>query len=99
MPSNREPRPAADRISRILNPDYPLCRDDVVWILEYIKKKVADEAPELLSLSQPRLLRNFQCFAEASMILIKQRGGCGHEADRLRNCLLEAVDGLHPAPD
>ena len=75
MLPNLEPQPTNVRLTRILNPDYPLCRDDVVWVLEYMKKKVADEAPELLSLPQPQLLKKFQCFAEASMILIKQRRG------------------------
>lgn len=26
------------RISRILNPNHPLSREDVIWMLEYIKK-------------------------------------------------------------
>lgn len=99
MSRHHQPRLIQQRIDTILHPDYPLCRDDVVWMLEYIKKKVADEAPELLSLPQPRLLRNFQCFAEASMILIKQRSGCSHEADRLRRCLSEAYNGLRPVQD
>jgi hypothetical protein len=59
-----------------------------------MKKKVADEAPELISLPQPQLLRMFQSFAEVSMILIKQRSGCGPEADRLRSCLAEAMSGF-----
>ncbi|MFC5652165.1 hypothetical protein ACFPYJ_24215 [Paenibacillus solisilvae] len=92
---NLEPQPTNIRMARILNPDYPLCRDDVVWVLEYMKKKVADEAPELLSLPQPLLLKKFQCFAEASMILIKQRRGLGQEPDRLRSCLKEVLYGLH----
>lgn len=28
-----------ERIDRILSPDHPLCREDVVWMLEYIKKR------------------------------------------------------------
>jgi hypothetical protein len=95
MLPNLEPQPTNVRLTRILNPDYPLCRDDVVWVLEYMKKKVADEAPELLSLPQPQLLKKFQCFAEASMILIKQRRGLGQEPDRLRSCLQEVLYGLH----
>jgi len=99
MALSREPHPTRGRMDRILSPDYPLCRDDVVWILEFIKKKVADEAPELLALPQPRLLRNFQSFAEVSTLLIKQRSGCGHETDRLRSCLAEALYGLLPESD
>lgn len=91
MALNRDPHQAGERFNRLLAPDYPLCRDDVIWMLEYVKKKVADEASELSNLPQPRLLHIFQSFAEASMIMIKQRsGGGGPETDRLRSCLREA---------
>jgi hypothetical protein len=97
MAYNREPHLSLGPMGHLFNPDYPLCREDVVWILEFMKKKVADEAPELLSLPQPQLLKIFQSFSEASMILIKQRSGCGPEGDRLRTCLIEGVLGLYPA--
>ncbi|MCK9859746.1 hypothetical protein [Paenibacillus sp. ATY16] len=83
-----------ERIDRILNPDHPLCREDVVWMLEYIKKKVADGDPALRDLSQPRLLKNFHYFAEASMLLIRRKHYSEQEATRLRNCLIEASYGL-----
>ncbi|WP_274650443.1 hypothetical protein [Paenibacillus humicola] len=95
MALHREPHPTQGRLERIMSPDYPMCLEDAVWILEYIKKKVADEAPELLALPQPRLLKNFQSFAEASMLLIKHRV-FSTEADRLRRCLAEALFGLLP---
>ncbi|MCM3626365.1 hypothetical protein M3194_03140 [Paenibacillus glycanilyticus] len=82
------------RIDRILSPDHPLCREDVVWMLEYIKKKVADGDPALRDLSQPRLLKNFHYFAEASMLLIRRKHYSEQEATRLRNCLIEASHGL-----
>jgi hypothetical protein len=84
------------RLERILNPANPLVREDVVWVLEYVKKKVAEQDPRLLGLPQPRLLRNFQYFADAATLLIKQRPGWDHEAERLRNSLAEAVYGLYP---
>ncbi|GMK43066.1 MULTISPECIES: hypothetical protein [Paenibacillus] len=83
-----------ERIDRILSPDHPLCREDVVWMLEYIKKKVADGDPALRDLSQPRLLKNFHYFAEASMLLIRRKHYSEQEATRLRNCLIEASYGL-----
>ncbi|WP_219837770.1 hypothetical protein [Paenibacillus sp. R14(2021)] len=89
-----EPFSVQYRMDRINNPDYPLSREDVIWTLEYVKKKMADEAPDLLGLPQPFLLRKFQCFAEASLLLLKQRSGCGPEADRLRHCLQEVMSGL-----
>ncbi|MFX3633386.1 MAG: hypothetical protein ACE3L7_30995 [Candidatus Pristimantibacillus sp.] len=88
------PHPTHMRLSRILNPDHPLCREDVVWMLEYIKKKVADEDPALLDLSQPRLLKNFHFFAEAAMSLVHRRHFSDQEADRLRAWLIEAAYGL-----
>ncbi|CAM4291439.1 hypothetical protein FHS16_002320 [Paenibacillus endophyticus] len=87
--------PTQKRIHRILDPDHPLCREDVVWMLEYIKKKVADEDPALLDLSQPRLLQNFRFFAEAAMSLIHRRHCSDQEADRLREWLRQATFGLH----
>jgi len=82
------------KINQILDPEHPLCRDDVVWMLGYIKKKVADEDPSLMGLSQPRLLQNFLYFAEASMALIQRRHYCDQEADRLRHMLKQAAHGL-----
>ncbi|MBB3114412.1 hypothetical protein FHS18_006533 [Paenibacillus phyllosphaerae] len=99
MALHHEPLPARSRFDRMLSTDYPLCREDVIWMLEYMKKKMADEAPLLASLPQPQLLQSFQSFAEAATILIKQRSGCGPEADRLRSCLLAAADGLLPRTD
>lgn len=90
-----EPFSAQYRVNRIFNPDYPLSSEDVIWTLEFMKKKVADEAPELLSLPQPLLLKKFQSFAEASLLLLKQRSGCGGvEADRMRRCLQDVITGL-----
>ncbi|CAH0120055.1 MULTISPECIES: hypothetical protein [unclassified Paenibacillus] len=83
------------RLERIFDPDHPLCKEDVVWILEYIKKKVADEDPSLLDLSQPRLLKNFHCFAEVALSLIHRRTVYDQEIDGLRSYLAEAVHGLY----
>ncbi|MFF2484181.1 hypothetical protein [Paenibacillus sp. NPDC058071] len=97
MPSERDwgsPHPTERRVNQILNPDHPLCREDVIWMLGYIKKKAADEDPAFLNLSPPRLLKNYYYFAEAAMALIHRRHCTAHEADRLRSCLLEASYGL-----
>ncbi|WP_127587609.1 hypothetical protein [Paenibacillus koleovorans] len=90
LPSNNE-----QRLARILSPDHPLCKEDVVWVLEFIKKKVADGDPRLLDLAQPRLLQNFQHFADASLMLLQRRPCCGQEADRFRISLREAAYGLY----
>lgn len=88
------PNPIAARLERILDPAHPLCKDDIVWVLEFIKKKVADKDPALLDLSQPRLLNNFHSFAEIAMLLI-HRSSYG-ETERLRTWLYEAAHGLLP---
>ncbi|QAY65473.1 hypothetical protein [Paenibacillus protaetiae] len=88
--------PTEKRINTIMNPDHPLCREDVIWMLEYIKKKVADAAPELLGLAQPRLIQSFHSFAEAAMSLVHRHHYSDQEADRLRRWLRDAVDGLSP---
>lgn len=82
--------PAKLKLKQMLDPQYPLCRDDVIWMLDYMKKKVAEEDPHLLGLSQPRLLQNFRFFAEVALQLIHRRPVCDHEADRIRKWLKEA---------
>jgi hypothetical protein len=89
------PHPTEKRINRILDPAHPLCRSDVIWMLEFIKKKVADEDPALLDLSQPRLMQNFLFFAEAAMSLIHRRHYSAQETDRLRDWLRQAAYGLN----
>ncbi|MDF2815114.1 MAG: hypothetical protein K0Q81_1314 [Paenibacillus sp.] len=88
------PPSSNDRLERILGPDHPLCKEDVIWVLEFVKKKVADGDPRLLDLTQPRLLKNFQHFAEAASMLLHRGPFGGQEADRLRVCLQEAAHGL-----
>ncbi|WNQ13617.1 hypothetical protein MJA45_11555 [Paenibacillus aurantius] len=93
------PNPAEDRFAQILRPSHVLCKDDVVWMLEYIKKKVAEKDPRLLELSQPRLLQNYQYYSETAMLLIHRRSMFDQEADRLKAWLREAAYGLYPNPE
>mgnify|MGYP006955276180 FL=1 len=90
---NSKNNAVTERVNRLLDNSYPLCRDDVIWLLEYIKKKVADADPKLMDLSQPHLLKTFHSFAEASMSLIQRKNG-DHEVDRLRRWLKDAVEGV-----
>jgi hypothetical protein len=86
---------AERKLEMLLNKAHPLCKDDVIWILEYIKKNVAEEDPRLLELSQPRLLQNFRYFADIALMLIHRRNGFDQEADRLKDWIAEASFGLH----
>lgn len=83
------------KLERILNSVDPLVREDVIWILEFIKKKAVEEDPELLGLTQPRLLKNFRYFAETALMLIHQSGGVKQETDRLKHFISEATYGLN----
>ncbi|AJY76416.1 hypothetical protein [Paenibacillus beijingensis] len=96
MQDSSFPHLSRQRIARILDPQQQLCREDVLWMLEYIKKKVADEDSGLTELSQPRLLQNFHGFAEAAMSMLQPAHSSARDADRLRRYLREASHGLLP---
>jgi len=89
------PNPNRGRIEQILHPSHTLKRDDVIWVLDYIKKKVADKDPDLLTLPQPRLVENFQYYAEVAMILLHRNFFYDQEYDRLKKYLREALHGLY----
>jgi hypothetical protein len=95
---NRQSDDELDRqkICRFLDPSHPLCRSDVIWVLDWIKKKVAADEPSLLGLSQPQLLKGFCRFAEAAMLLIHCQRFSYDETDRLRRLLAEAVHAIRP---
>jgi hypothetical protein len=84
---------APGKLEQILQPGYQLCREDVVWILEFIKKKVAEEDPGLAGLSQPHLIKSFRYFTEIAMMLIHRKNGFDQEADRLKIWLRETAYG------
>ncbi|MCD1257959.1 hypothetical protein B5M42_003765 [Paenibacillus athensensis] len=92
------PDPTRGKLDQLLHPGYPLCKEDVVWILEFIKKKVAEEDPQMQVTSQPHLIKNFLYFAEVAMMLIHRRNGFDQEADRLKKWLREAAYGRQDSP-
>jgi hypothetical protein len=92
------PQQTRHRLEQIFDRDYPLCKEDVVWLLELIKKKVAEEDPHMQDLTQPRLLRSYHYFAEVAMMLVHRRHVFDQEADRLRGWLVEAAAGIIELP-
>lgn len=92
-PANSQFPDSRTKLARITGPDAVLRREDIIWTLEYVKKKVADKDPNLLELSQPRLLENFHAFADIAMLLI-HKGSGNLEHDRLKSMLLQAAYGL-----
>ena len=87
---------AEDKWVMLMHPSYALRKDDVIWMLDFVKKKVAEDSPELLGLPQPRLLTNFRCFAEIAMMLINRHSVLDQDQVRLKELLREASFGLLP---
>ena len=81
------PNPNQARLQQILHPDHTLKRDDVVWVLDYIKKRWPIRIPELQILPQPRLMENFHYFAEVAMMLVHPHSFYDQEFDRLKRYL------------
>ncbi|WP_211745361.1 hypothetical protein [Paenibacillus sp. Marseille-Q4541] len=82
------------RITRIFEPGYVICRDDVLLVLHYVQQKVALEDPLIMNLPKPRLITNFQYFSEAAMLLLGERTATHSTQERLKTCLHEAIYGL-----
>ncbi|SEM38561.1 hypothetical protein SAMN04488688_11297 [Paenibacillus sp. cl141a] len=85
---------SAKRIRRMLDPSYPLCREDVMWVLHFVQKKVALKDPALQDLSKPRLLQNFNSYCEAALLLLGSGNHFHTKNGDIRTCLLEAMHGL-----
>lgn len=86
--------PAEERFHLLMDPSHELRRDEIVWILSYVKQKAADEDPALLGLHQPRLLKNFVHYAEIALLLIQSRSANVQEYGHIRHLLAEACHGL-----
>lgn len=84
-----------NKLEQIFDSHHLLRRQDFIWVLECIKKKVAEEDPHLLELSQARLLKNFHYFAEIAMMLIHHRSNFDQELDRLKCWAYEASHGIN----
>jgi len=80
--SNRQA--AQSPLRRLLDPGQPFCKEDVMWTLGYIKRQLADGAPEWSRLDRPQLLAYFSCFAEMSLTLLQRQAPERPETDRFR---------------
>lgn len=83
------------RLEQMLQPNHVLCKNDMIWFMEFVKSKVYANDPRLLELPAERLLQNFRHYAEIALTLIYNHPG-ETETERLRTCLAEAVHGLLP---
>lgn len=89
---DRAPLPIEEPLRRLLDPSYPLCRDDVRSALGYMKQKVADGAPEWTGLDRPQLLARFVCFADMALLLLHR----GNPSDKQTACFREMLGELMP---
>ncbi|WP_254450431.1 hypothetical protein [Cohnella herbarum] len=89
MDNNRMISHSEQPLRRLLDPSYPLCREDVLWALGFIKKKVADGAPEWSGLDRPQLLAHFACFADMALLLLHRRSPSSQETACFRAMLGE----------
>jgi hypothetical protein len=74
-------------LRHLLDSTYPLCREDVLWTLGFVKKKVADGAPEWSGLDRPQLLAHFACFADMALLLLHRRSPSDQETASFRAML------------
>ncbi|MFC5703496.1 hypothetical protein ACFPVX_19580 [Cohnella faecalis] len=86
MVQNRS-NPPIEPLRRLLDPEYPLCRDDVLWALDHVKRKVAEGAPEWSGLDRPQLLAHFVCFADIALMMLHRRTLEGPESASFRKLL------------
>jgi len=90
--NNYRPQPPSEQpLRRLLDPSHPLQREDVLWALGFIKKKVADGAPEWSGLDRPQLLAHFACFADMALLLLHRRSPSSRETDCFRAMLSELL--------
>jgi hypothetical protein len=82
----------ADRLKleQIALPSHPLCREDVVWMLEFIKKKAAEKDPVLLDQPQPHLIEHFYTYAEVAMKLIHRQPLYDQDIEQLKSWIYSA---------
>lgn len=95
MSDEQQTRPEPPkRISQILDSSRPLCREDIIWVLHYVQKKVASKDPALLDLSKPQLLQTFAKYSEAAMLLLGSKTHVHIDNDGIRACLADLLNGL-----
>ncbi|WP_276352662.1 hypothetical protein [Cohnella caldifontis] len=83
-------------LKRLLDRSQPFCKEDVLWALDYMKRKAADGAPEWSGLDRPQLLEVFACFAEMSLLLLHRQTPGKPETERFR-AMLEGLFARDPA--
>ncbi|MGZ9587044.1 methyltransferase [Paenibacillus marinisediminis] len=81
--SNSGYRMFTAHMERIMDPNHPLCRDDIIWLLNTIKNKLTEEGAHS-SLTNEVLLDSYRYYAELSMLMLQRNSTSGQESERLR---------------
>lgn len=63
--------PIQERLRQYANPNYALCRDDMIWVIEHMRNLVACTDDIVLREHPDRLLRDFRMFAELASRMIR----------------------------
>lgn len=91
--SHSAQRSVSARMARIMDTQHPLCREDIVWVLNFVKSKLTEKEEAWARLGPERILQNFRYFAEISLLLI--RGvSFSEKSEHIRQYLSEATYGL-----
>lgn len=79
-----------DKWTKIMDENTVLCRDDVIWMLDYVKQRLAAKHSHAFHISQDRWLHHFKTFANTAMMLLHDHRFCDQDMQRIKQQLYEA---------
>jgi hypothetical protein len=80
-------------IRRLLDPTQPFLREDVLWALDYVRRKAAEKARQPASPDQMPCCEYFACFAEMALLLLNRQMPGPPEQARFRAMLADLHAG------
>lgn len=83
-------------IHRLLDASQPFLRDDVIWALDYVRRKAADQARMHAGPNPPPCCEYFACFAEMALLLLNRQMPGPPEQARFRAMLAHLHAGQEP---
>ncbi|MBO9608261.1 MAG: hypothetical protein J7639_20045 [Paenibacillaceae bacterium] len=64
---------ALRKLERLTQSDYSICREEAVWLLEYMRASLAgDPATPVQDRSAAQWKQQFRCFADVALLLIRR---------------------------
>ena len=87
------------KLKQILHPSHELCREDIIWILEFIGQTLKKGNPRLYEWPPARILDHFRNYAEIALMMIHQRAITDQEPQRIKSLIAEAVHGFYEPAD